>query len=294
MMSCSTGLRIDREGVLHSLSKIREEKKMKKNIVLLFSIIAVLCMTVAASGAESLTCWFPPGWSAKADQARNIAKALGDGSGLDIRPRIAKSYPEILTAFASDEENLVYVGSFVQAIIKARNIGTPLVQSINGKELYAGILVYPKGEDPEAILRNDGAQIAFAVGASSGESAAKAATGGKAAIGVANHGAASAAVVAGKAKGAVVKNWWWEANQAKFPTLVSYEIPNVSLRKNPDNVLTASPAVGPASREKITAAAIAAKDLFGATEMAPFDSSKLDFSLELMKKGNIDPMTYTW
>jgi len=28
--------------------------------------------------------------------------------------------------------------------------------------------------------------------------------------------------------------------------------------------------------------------------MVPFDSSKLDFSLELMRKGNIDPLNYNW
>jgi len=267
---------------------------MKKGMVFLASMMMFLTMSVAARGAETLTCWFPPDWSAKADQAREIVTALNKGSGLDIRPRIARSYPEILTAFSSDEQNLVYVGSFVQAIIKARDLGTPLVQTVNGKELYAGILVYPRGENPAAILENHAEQIAYAVGASSGESAAKAATGGRAAMAVPNHGAASAAVVAGKAKGALVKNWWWDDNQEKFPTLASYEIPGISIRQNPDNVLTASKAVPAQVREKIIAAAMAGKEVFGGSEMAPFDGSGLDFSLELMKKGNIDPRTYTW
>ena len=267
---------------------------MKKIIVLLISALMVLGMTVTAYSADSITCWFPPGWKNKADKARVIAKALGKNSGLQIRPRIAKSYPEILRAFSSDQQNLVYVGSFVQAIIKARGLGSAMIQAQNGKEFYSGILVYPKGGDPAAILKNSPEKIAFAVGASSGESSAKAATGGKAAMGVANHGAASAAVVAGKAKAGVIKNWWWESNKGRFPTLAVYEIPNVSLKKNPDNVLTASKAIPVDIMLKITAAAYNSKDAFGADEMAPFDSDSLDFSLGLMQKGKIDPLTYTW
>ena len=189
---------------------------------------------------------------------------------------------------------MVYVGSFVQAIIKARGLGIPLVQNINGKELYSGVLVYPKGGDPEDILKNNPDDIAFARGASSGESSAKAATGGKAAIGTANHGATCAAVKAGKHKAGVVKNWWWEANKDKYPELDMYRMPGISIEKNPDNVLTVSKAVSPDLAEKIKIAAIAGKEAFGAPEMAAFDQSRLDFSLELMKKGNIDPLTYAW
>jgi hypothetical protein len=136
--------------------------------------------------------------------------------------------------------------------------------------------------------------IAFARGASSGESSAKAATGGKAAMGVANHGAACGAVKAGKAKAGVVKNWWWEKNSKKFPTLSAYRIPGISIEKNPDNVLTASKAVPTELANKIAAAAIASRDVFGAPEMVEFDASRLDFSLSLMKKGKINPTTYSW
>ncbi len=265
-----------------------------------FLVLMVICLMLVLGGAtaclaaDSLTCWFPPGWKAKAEKARTIAKALSEESGVAIRPRIAKSYPEILKAFDSDQPNLVYVGSFVQAIIQARNLGTPLVQNINGKDLYCGVLVYPKGENPEQILNNSPDQIAFALGASSGESSAKAATSGKAAMGVANHGAACGAVKAGKARAAVVKNWWWANNKDKFATLESYEIPDVSISKNPDNVLTASRAVPADLQQRIAAAAAAQKVAFGAPQMAPFDRSRLDFSLELMKIGKIDPLTYTW
>jgi len=244
--------------------------------------------------ATDITCWFPPSWLAKSSQAKVITDALSDHSGLTIRPRIAPSYPEILRSFASDQANIVYVGSFVQAIIKDRGIGVPLAQNKNGKEFYSGVLVYPKGLDPAAILKNDPEKIAFAKGASSGESSAKAATVGKAAMPTPNHDATCKAVEAGAAKAGVVKNWWWEANKQNHPGLDMYKIPDISIEKNPDNVLTASNAISAEDRQKIVAAAIAAKNTFGAPEMVPFDASSLDFSIELMKKGNIDPHNYQW
>jgi len=256
--------------------------------------VLILGLTAKICAAEPLTCWFPPDWKSKPEQAAAIAGALSKGSGSEVRPRIAKSYPEILGAFATNQPNLVYVGSFVQAMIKARGLGTPLVQNIDGKEFYSGVMVYPKDQDPESILKNSPEQIAYAVATDSGESAAKAATGGKAAMGVGNHGAASAAVEAGKAKAAFVKNWWWQSNKDKFPKLAVYEVPGVSVVGNPDNILAASNGVPVGLREKITAAAIAGKEAFGAPEMRPFDPAKLDFSLELMKKGGIDPLTYSF
>lgn len=268
---------------------------MKKRHTFLLVLLSVFFLLAGqARAAGELTCWFPPDWQAKAGSARDIAAALGEASGIVVRPRIARSYPEILDAFSGGEPNLVYVGSFVQAIIRARNLGTALVQNVNGKEFYSGIMVYPKGQDPAAILKNSPELVAFAVGASSGESSAKAATGGRAAIGVPNHGAACNAVKAGKAKAAVVKNWWWEGNRDKFLELVSYEIPEISVLGNPDNVLTASRAVPEETRKKIGEAARKRKDVFGAPEMAPFDPARLDFSLELMRKGKIDPLTYAW
>lgn len=258
-------------------------------------LLVFLASTGIALAADPLICWFPPGWKSKAVKAKQITEGLSSTSGIAIRPRIAKSYPEILSAFSSDEANLVYVGSFVQAIISARKLGTPLVQNVNGKELYSGILIYPEGQDPAKILKNNPAEIVFAKGASSGESSAKAATAGKASIGVANHGAAVNAVKAGKAKAAVVKNWWWDSNGSKFAGMKSYEIPGVSLKKNPDNVLTASKAVSKDVAEKVKAAALANSKVFGdGANMAVFDAANLDFSLGLMKKGKIDPLSYNW
>jgi hypothetical protein len=68
----------------------------------------------------------------------------------------------------------------------------------------------------------------------------------------------------------------------------------VSVNGNPDNVLTASNSVSEETRSKITKAALMRKDVFGADKMVDFDSSLLDFSLSLMRKGNIDPMNYAW
>jgi len=241
-----------------------------------------------------MNCWFPPAWKAKAPQAKAIAQALSQGSGLTIRPRIAKSYPQILTAFSQKTENIVYVGSFVQAIIHARQLGTPLVQNANGHEFYSGVMVYPKDQDPESILKKFPAQIAYAKGADSGETSAKAATGGKAAIATANHSATCAAIMAGKAKAGYVKNWWWASHKAKYPSLAMAETPGISIIGHPDNVLTVSSAVSPADAEKIKKAALANKAVFGAPKMLPFDASKIQFSLNMMKKAHIDPLTYSW
>lgn len=267
---------------------------MKRIFILFITFSMLLGLAVTAYSSETINCWFPPGWKAKGMQAKTITEALSKHSGLDIKPRIAKSYPEILEAFSSGDYALVYVGSFVQAIIYARKLGTPLVQNINGKDLYSGIMVYPKGEDPVSILKKYPEQIAYTIGASSGESSAKAATDGNAAFGVANHAAAAGAVRAGKAKAAVVKNWWWQANQQKFPMLTVYTIPGVSIANNPDNVLTASKSIPTDVVKKITEAAIAAKETFGAPSMVPFDTNRVEFSLALMKKGKIDPLTYKW
>jgi len=267
---------------------------MRRVATVLVALLFVFGLVQPLFAADTLTCWFPPGWKNKAPQAQQIAKSLSS-SDIKIRPRIAKSYPEILSAFASNDANLVYVGSFVQAIIAARKIGTPLVQNVNGKEFYSGVLIVPKGTDPKEALAKSPEKIAFAIGASSGESCAKAATSGKAALGVANHGAAVSAIKAGRAKAAVVKNWWWDAHAKDYPDMEMHLIPGVSIQKNPDNVLTASKAVNSAQKTAIKKAAIANSAAFGSgANMQEFDASKLSFSLGLMKQGNIDPLTYSW
>ena len=267
---------------------------MKKHLVFLAltALIAVLYGTSAAN--NDITCWFPPGWEAKNAEIKAIVNALTQKSGLTVKPLVAKNYPQILHALNSEKLCLVYAGSFTQAIIQCKGLGTPLVQAIDGKELYSGIMVYPQGEDPAALLKEHPDQIAFAVGASSGESAAKAATQGKASIGVPNHNFAASAVATGKAKAAFVKNWWWEDNKSKFPTLAAWEVPEVSEVKNPDNILIASKAVSADQMKKLSNAALTSKEAFNAKSILPITRAGLEFSLGLMKKGKIDPLTYTW
>jgi ABC-type phosphate/phosphonate transport system substrate-binding protein len=244
--------------------------------------------------AEVLTCWFPPEWKDKADKAKAIAASLAEKSGQDIKPRIAENYPQILKAFSGTETALVYGGSFVSAILVSKGLVVPLVQGVDGKELYCGVMVFPKGGDAKKILAETPGEIAFAAGASSGESSAKAATEGKASFAVPNHGAAVNAVLAGKAKAAFVKNYWWDANQAKYGNMELFLVPGVSEQKNPDNVLSVSKSVSDETKNKIKEASIASKDVFGAKEMAPVANDKLEFSIGLMKRGQIDPLKYEW
>jgi ABC-type phosphate/phosphonate transport system substrate-binding protein len=263
---------------------------MKKLLVALFWLGMTLSATMAA--AQSLTCWFPPGFNEA--KAKSITTALSS-SGSTVEARIAKSYPEILEAFTTNQPNLVYAGSFVQAVVAARKLGTPMVQSADGKEMYAGILVCPKDKDPAVLLKQNPQEIAYARGASSGESTAKAATDGKANVAVSGHGDAVKAVLEGRAQGAVVKDWWWLSNEKNYGTLRSYRIPGFSEQRNPDNVLTASKAVPQATIDGLTLAAMANSAAFGEkTVVLPFDSGQLAFSLGLMSKGGINPLTYSW
>lgn len=255
--------------------------------VLAFAL--AIMFTAATAFATEVTCWFPPKFAA--EQAKKITDSLGAKSAVTVKPRIASNYPEILEAFSSKGNNVVYVGSFVQAILAAKGQGVPLAQTINGKEFYGAWMVFPKGGKPEEILTKNPAEIAFAKGASSGESGAKAATGGKASIATPNHDATAGAVKAGKAKAGFVKSWWWEANKAKWPELEVFQVPGASDSKNPDNVLTAAKGMDEALVKKLKEAALASAEAFGAQSMAEF-SGDLSFSIDLMKKGGIDPASY--
>ncbi len=155
-------------------------------------------------------------------------------------------------------------------------------------------MILPADADPEEILKNQPEKIAYAMGASSGESGAKAATKGAAKIRTANHGATVKAILEGKAAAGFVKSWWWRANKDKYPTLKAYQLPGISDEKNPDNVLTASNGLSAEVRDKIKQAAIESADAFGVEKMVEFNSDDVNFSLGLMKKGQIDPKTYSW
>ncbi len=262
----------------------------KTLLATVFIMVAVLWLATSAM-AQEMVCWFVPG--SEGSKCKIITEALTRESHLTITPRVAISYQEIYKALTERKEALVYAGSFAATLLNDRNLAVPLAQKIDGKEFYMGVMIYPKGADPTAILRDNPAEISFATGASSGESSAKAATAGKAAIRVKDHQAAVNAVKAGKAKAALVKNHWWEANKNKYPDFQMYEIPGISEAKCPDNILMASSSVKPEIREKVTEAAKAAKDAFGAIRMEPFDVVKLDFTKELMTKGGIDSRTYS-
>jgi ABC-type phosphate/phosphonate transport system substrate-binding protein len=265
----------------------------KLTIAIVSFLILGFCSFSAALAAE-MTCWFPPDWKSKPQAALTITNALSQKSGLSIMPQIAENYPQILTAFSKGDACLVYVGSFVQSIIRAHQAGTPLVQCVDGKEMYGSWMIYKSGQDPEKTLRDSPETVAFSSGSSSGESGALAATGGKAKLRLPNHSAAADAVKVGLASAAFVKSWWWEANKASYPDLSVYQLPGVSDLKNPDNVLTASKSIPQATMDKITLAALESSDAFGTKQILKFDPAALDFSINLMKKGGIDPLTYKW
>jgi ABC-type phosphate/phosphonate transport system substrate-binding protein len=260
----------------------------RARVIRFLAAVAATVVMVTPALAADVTCWFPPGFSP--ESAKRITDALGT-SGVSVEPRIARNYPEILDAFSAKGSNITYIGSFVQAILSAKKQGVTLAQAIDGKQLYGAWMIYPKGGNPTAILGEAPAKIAFAKGATSGETGAKAATDGKASVATASHAAAAEAVKAGKAKAAFVKNWWWEANKAKYPEFEVHRLPGVSDAKNPDNVLTASKNIDAGLRNKLKAAALAAPAAFGAQSMAEFNGD-LSFTISLMSKAKIDPVSY--
>lgn len=269
--------------------RIAKFKPTTAIVIMMFTLF-----TGAYAFAQDVTLYCPPGFDPA--QAKVISDGLSEAAGIEIHPQIAKSYPEMVDAFGKNDPTLVYVGSFVQALLYARGSSTPLVQAVNGQEFYTAVLIAPAaaGSDPQALVKSAGAEVAFAKGASSGESGAKAATEGAANVSTNNHLAAVNAIQAGKAKCAFVKDLWWEANKSKFEDMQRLEYPGVSDHKNPDNVLTANKAIQPADAEKIKAAAMKNPKLFSAVSLSEFDPALLGPTLDLMKKAKIDPKEYSW
>lgn len=268
---------------------------MLKKLVVLNLLMFLPSLGLTSMAADEMNCWFPPAWQSRVEQADRIADSLTRGSGITVRAKVAASYPEILEAFASDEQNLVYIGSFVQSILVARKLGRPLLQAVDGHQMYAGILITRAGADPSVILGEHPERIAYTIGTSSGESSAKAATAGKAGIGVKSHADAVAAVQQGRASGAFVKDWWWELSRVHYPGLESHLVAGVSIQMNPDDVLSASRSVSAETSRLIKAAAMADPEAFGpGTRMREFTPGQLAFPLGLMRKGGMDPLTYSW
>ncbi len=257
------------------------------SIIILLPIIAI---------AAEIPLYFPPEWKAKALQAKAIAGTISSASGENIRPIVAESYPEILSAFTKNQPMLVYAGSFLQALLFTRGLSTPIVQGIDGQEFYTSVMIAPAsaGTDPKLIVRNAGAQVAYAKGTSSGESGAKAATGGIAAIATKDHLSAVSAVKDGKAKCAFVKDGWWNKYKQLFKEMRQFSYPGVSDQKNPDNILSASKSLSAKDITKIKAAVLKNAKSFQVTSFKEFDSALLNPSIQLMKKGLINPKTYTW
>jgi ABC-type phosphate/phosphonate transport system substrate-binding protein len=270
---------------------MNQRKTMKR---LAFLVLFWLGLGSAATATVPIDLWFPPSWEDRQRQAATIAETLSEKSGVPIRARVADSHPEILDAFQSEAPAMVFAGSFIQTIIHQRRLGKVLLQSVNGREFYSGVMIYPAGENPEAILRDSPEAVAFAAAASSGESSAKAATSGKANVPVDSHAAAAAAVQSGKAKAAFVKNWWWEDHRGSFRGLSMTAIPGVSEMKNPDNLLAASNRVPPGAVSAVVQAALAEDRLFGGQKLVISKLSDLMFSIRLMDRAGIKPAAYAW
>ena len=270
---------------------------MKRILIKCVLMATVVCFLIPFSvNASTIKLYFPPEWASKSKQCTAIADTLSKSSGLEIQSVVAMTYPEIIAAFSKNQPTIVYVGSFLQAVLYARQLSIPIVQAIDGKEFYTSILIAPSsaGSDPASIIKSAGTSVAYAKGSSSGESGAKAATGGVAAVAVSNHYAAAIAVVTGSAKCAFVKDWWWKANQGTFKGLNQFHYPEVSDKKNPDNILSANKSVSPGELSKIKAAVIKNSNVFQVQHFKEFDAALLQPSFDLMKKGNIDPKTYAW
>ncbi|MBI5206538.1 MAG: PhnD/SsuA/transferrin family substrate-binding protein [Candidatus Firestonebacteria bacterium] len=262
--------------------------------LLLFAFINMFSPSNAFS--EKIILYFPPDWQEHANNAKQITDNLSKNSGLNIQPLIAKSYHQIFDAFSEKNPVLVYIGSFVQAILYERKLSFPIAQGINGREFYTSVMLVQKQEsnDAVAIVKNAGVNIAYTKSASSGESGAKAASYGKANIGVISNTAAANAVKVGKAKAAFVKNWWWEDNKNQYPTLKKLDYPGVSDKKNPDNILSANMHVSFEDIGKISSALNKCRDYFKVDEFQKFDARFLTDTLTLMEKAKIDLVNYKW
>lgn len=270
----------------------------KIRLIIVSCLSFILILTSALVYAADITLYYPPEWKSKLPQAKAIAQALSTSSGLTIKPVIASSYPEIVSAFSQGKPMLVYVGSFLQALLYARELSVPIVQGIDGKELYSSVLISPAsaGTNPVKIVRDAGTAIAYAKGSSSGESGAKAASSGKAAIATNDHFSAVYEIKSGNAKCAFVKDWWWKANKNMdlLKGMQQLEYPGISELKNPDNILSANKVIASKDIAKIKAAAIANASIFQVKSFKDFTPELLGPSLTLMNKGNINPKNYVW
>lgn len=267
---------------------------MKRLVLGMAAVMVCLGFGVPAWAEPEVHLWFPAEWQTKTEATEKIAAHLSRKSGMKITPRVVRNYQELMAAFEDKSPELAYVGSMVSAVLWSRRLAQPLFQAMDGEQFYAGVMLYPKGQEPLAILKEYPEEIAYAMGTSAGELSAKVASEGKAGQAKASQGEAAKAVGEGKAKAAFVKDYWWEKHKAEFPGVESYRLPGISENRNPDHVLLTSFSVSPEVKAHFFDAAIHAPELFDALYIAPFDASSLDFTLSLMSKAKVDPLTYVW
>lgn len=91
-----------------------------------------------------------------------------------------------------------------------------------------------------------------------------------------------------------MKNWWWEANKSRYPGMQRLAYPGVSDHRHPDYVVSANKVVSAETSATIGRALQKHPERFGVRAFVPFDASVLQPTLDLMKKGGVDPMTYAW
>lgn len=267
-----------------------------------FAVLAVMLLIAMvvrphSAAAEPTLFYFPPEWLNKVDRAKAITDSLSKSTGLDLQAKVADNYPQIINGFQSKQPTVAYIGSFIQALLYARNLSKPLARGVNGQEFYSSILIAPEsaGTDVAVIIQQAGAAVAYTTGASSGETGAKSGTHGLAAVATNNHQASVMAIKEGKAKIAFVKNHWWKANAAQFPGMKQFEVPGVSDQKHPDYMISANLALPDADAEKIKEALkLAGPQLFDMHGFVDFHYQVLQPTLRLMGQGKIDPKTYTW
>lgn len=121
------------------------KEKTDEKAAIWLCFLLILAPAVPAGAADGLICWFPPDWT-DMDRAHEITDALSQGSGYMVQPRRADSYPQILESITSGFPCLVYAGSFVQSVITFRQLAEPLVQAIDGRELYGCTMIFRHGD----------------------------------------------------------------------------------------------------------------------------------------------------
>lgn len=259
-------------------------------------IFLVILFFASRASASEIIIIYPPEWSADAARTKAIAEALSQGTGITIRPLIADTYTQLVEAFSQKKPVLGYLGSFAQAVLFSRGLYVPILQGVDGEEFYTSVMIVPESAagDPFQIIRKAGSEVAYCVGTSSGESGAKAATQGKAALAFSTHEASVNAVITGEAQAAFVKDKWWESKKDEYKGLKCVHYPVISSYRHPARILCANKFVSDQDRSMIKKAALNSEAAFGVKSFNEVQSSIIEQTLALMRKAGINPSTYSW